>query len=172
VTGSEVVGLLPLAAILAAAEFYIQREGLFLMEERQKVRLAVERLGLASLGEFKPEEKIIEYRVGSCKDGPLLSSSLRAFLSSLSARTSAPGGGSASVVAASMGAALGTMVGLLTYGKKKYEDLDDVMRKTIGPLHDNLQKMMPLVDRDSEAFAEYMVFHLLIADGIETASKD
>ena len=49
------------------------------------------------------------------------------------------------------------MVGLLTYGKKKYEDLDDVMRKTIGPLHDNLQKMMPLVDRDSEAFAEYMV---------------
>ena len=55
------------------------------------------------------------------------------------------------------GAALGTMVGLLTYGKKRYEDLDDVMRKTIGPLHDNLQKMMPLVDRDSEAFAEYMV---------------
>ncbi|CAI8045001.1 Formimidoyltransferase-cyclodeaminase [Geodia barretti] len=55
------------------------------------------------------------------------------------------------------GAALGTMVGLLTYGKKKYEDLDDVMRKTIGPLHDNLQKMMPLVDRDSEAFAEYMM---------------
>ncbi|CAI8045000.1 Formimidoyltransferase-cyclodeaminase [Geodia barretti] len=58
---------------------------------------------------------------------------------------------------ASVGAALGTMVGLLTYGKKKYEDLDDVMRKTIGPLHDNLQKMMPLVDRDSEAFAEYMM---------------
>ncbi|CAI8045002.1 Formimidoyltransferase-cyclodeaminase [Geodia barretti] len=80
-------------SINISAEFYIQREGLFLMEERQKVRLAVERLGLASLGEFKPEEKIIEYRVGSCKDGPLLSSSLRAFLSSLSARTSAPGGG-------------------------------------------------------------------------------
>jgi glutamate formiminotransferase/formiminotetrahydrofolate cyclodeaminase len=102
VVGSEVVGLLPLAAILAAAEFYVQREGLFVLEEGQKVRLAVERLGLASLGEFKPEEKIIEYRVGSNKDGPLLSSSLRAFLSSLSARTSAPGGGSASVVAASM----------------------------------------------------------------------
>ena len=60
VTGSEVVGLLPRAAMLATAEFYIQREGLFVLEERQKVRLAVERLGLASLGEFKPEEKIIE----------------------------------------------------------------------------------------------------------------
>ena len=58
--GSEVVGLLPLAAILAAAEFYVQRDGLFVLEEGQKVRLAVGRLGLASLGGFKPEEKIIE----------------------------------------------------------------------------------------------------------------
>ena len=49
------------------------------------------------------------------------------------------------------------MVGLLTFGKRKYDDLDDVMRKTIGPLHDNLQKMMPLVDKDSEAFTDYMV---------------
>ena len=59
-TGSEVVGLIPLAAILAAAQFYIEREGLFVMGERQRVRLAVERLGLSSLGEFIPEEKIIE----------------------------------------------------------------------------------------------------------------
>ncbi|CAI8046579.1 hypothetical protein GBAR_LOCUS25772 [Geodia barretti] len=50
---------------------------------RQKVRLAVERLGLASLGEFKPEEKIIEYRVGSCKDGPLLFFISQSVLSSL-----------------------------------------------------------------------------------------
>ena len=60
VMGSEVVGLLPLEAILAAAEFYIEREGLFILHERQKVRLVVERLGLSSVSEFKPEEKIIE----------------------------------------------------------------------------------------------------------------
>ena len=150
--------------------------------------------------------------MSSNKDGPLISSSLRSFLQSLAARTSAPGGGSASVVSAAMvidalqdttqsilscyvlkshtrtharthtrthahmhtrthththahthththtqGVALSTMVGLLTYGKRKYEDLDDVMRKTIGPLHDNLEKMMPLVDKDSEAFTDYMV---------------
>ena len=59
-TGSEVVGLLPLAAILAAAEYYIQREGLFVLHERQKVRLAVDRLGLHSVTEFRPDEKIIE----------------------------------------------------------------------------------------------------------------
>ena len=60
VTGSEVVGLIPRAAILSAAEFYVAREGLFVLEERQKVRLAVERLGLGSLGEFRAQEKIIE----------------------------------------------------------------------------------------------------------------
>ena len=60
VTGSEVVGLIPLAAILSAAEFYISRENLFILHERQKVRLVVERLGLNSVEEFKPKEKIIE----------------------------------------------------------------------------------------------------------------
>ena len=58
--GSEVVGLLPLRALLMVAEHYIAKENLFILHERQKVRLAVERLGLSSLAEFKPEEKIIE----------------------------------------------------------------------------------------------------------------
>ena len=44
----------------------------------------------------------VRYRVASSRDGPLLSSSLKSFLSSLSARTSAPGGGSASAMAACM----------------------------------------------------------------------
>ena len=60
VVGSEVVGLLPLAAILSAADYYIQRDDLFILHERQKVRLAVERLGLNSVAEFRAEEKIIE----------------------------------------------------------------------------------------------------------------
>ena len=49
------------------------------------------------------------------------------------------------------------MVGLLTFGKKKFESVDDVMRKTSSPLHDNLQAMLPLVDKDSGAFTEYLV---------------
>ena len=60
VVGSEIVGLVPLRALLMAAEFYMEREGLFVLHERQKVMLAVERLGLSSLGLFNPEEKIIE----------------------------------------------------------------------------------------------------------------
>ena len=58
--GSQVVGLIPLQAILQAAEFYANKENLFLLEEDQKIRLVVDRLGLHSVGAFSPKEKIIE----------------------------------------------------------------------------------------------------------------
>ena len=54
------VGLVPLRAMLLAAEYYIEKEGLLVLHERQKIRLVVERLGLSAISEFKPEEKIIE----------------------------------------------------------------------------------------------------------------
>ena len=58
--GSEVVGFVPLQPILMAADYYIEKEGLFVLHESQKVRLAIDRLGLSSISEFKPQEKIIE----------------------------------------------------------------------------------------------------------------
>ena len=45
----------------------------------------------------------------------------------------------------------------MTFGKKKFESLDSVMRSVIGPLHGNMQAILPLVDRDSEAFTDYVV---------------
>ena len=54
------MGLLPLKCVLMAAEYYIKKEGLFILDEQLKVRLAIDRLGLSSLKQFKPEEKIIE----------------------------------------------------------------------------------------------------------------
>ena len=54
VAGSEIVGMIPLSCLLAAADFYIEREGLMILEEEIKVRLAIERLGLSSLQHFKP----------------------------------------------------------------------------------------------------------------------
>ncbi len=60
VVGSEIVGLVPLKPILMAADYYIEKEGLFVLHESQKVRLVIDRLGLNSISEFKPQEKIIE----------------------------------------------------------------------------------------------------------------
>lgn len=63
VTGSEIVGLVPLKAMLEAAEYYIEKEKLFVLEESQKLHLAINRLGLSSVAPFEPEERIIEYMV-------------------------------------------------------------------------------------------------------------
>ena len=61
VVGSEIVGLIPKSCMLEAAEFYMNREDLFLLEEEQQIRLAVDRLGLSSLKYFDPKEKVIEW---------------------------------------------------------------------------------------------------------------
>jgi len=156
VAGSELVGLIPLAAVLAAAEHYVEKEGLFILDERQKVRLVVERLGLSSIQPFVPEKRIIEYMIPRGDDEPLASMSVRGFVETLGARTPAPGGGSASALAASMGAALGAMVGWMTYGKRKFEEKDAVMRRLIPPLHGAMQALLPLVDRDTRAFDAYL----------------
>jgi glutamate formiminotransferase/formiminotetrahydrofolate cyclodeaminase len=71
VTGSEIVGVVPLEPLMMAAEYYIEKENLFVLEEDQKVRLAIERLGLNSVSPFHPEEKIIEYIIAQEKAEPL-----------------------------------------------------------------------------------------------------
>jgi glutamate formiminotransferase/formiminotetrahydrofolate cyclodeaminase len=156
VAGSELVGLIPLEAMLMAAEHYVAKEGLFILEERQKIRLAVERLGLKSVQPFVPEKRIIEYMIPKGEDEPLASLSVRGFVELLGSRTPAPGGGSASALVAAMGAALGAMVGWMTYGKRKFEAEDPIMRRLIPPLHEGMKDLLPLIDRDTRAFDAYL----------------
>ena len=156
VAGSELVGLIPLQAMLAAAEHYIAKENLFILDERQKIRLVVERLGLSSVQPFVPEKRIIEYMIAQRDEEPLASMSVRAFVELLGSRTPAPGGGSASALIAAMGAGLGAMVGWMTYGKRKFEAQDTVMRRLIPPLHEGMKDLLPLIDRDTRAFDAYL----------------
>ena len=156
VAGSEIVGLVPLEAILQAADYYMKKEDLFIIDEDQKVRLVIERLGLNSVAPFKPEEKIIEYMVAEPAQEPLAGMSLREFIEEIAARTSAPGGGSASAAIAAIGTGLGTMVANLTFGVRKFEHLDRQMRKIIPVLHDLTQQLIPQIDADTSAFNEYM----------------
>jgi len=156
VAGSELVGLIPLEALLLAAEHYIAKQGLFILDERQKIRLAVERLGLSAVSPFVPGKRIIEQMVEKADDEPLASLSVRAFVEELGARSPAPGGGSASALVAAMGAALGAMVGWMTYGKRQFEAKDAVMRRLIPPLDAAMKGLLPLVDQDTRAFDAYL----------------
>jgi glutamate formiminotransferase/formiminotetrahydrofolate cyclodeaminase len=170
VAGSEIVGLVPLQALLMAAEHYIRAEELFILDERQKIRLAVDRLGLGTVAPFQPEKRVIEYLVRDEADAPLASSTVSGFVAKVGARTPAPGGGSVSALVAALGAALGTMVGWMTYGKRKFEDKDAIMRRLIPPLHGAMEALVPLVDADTRAFAGYMAAMALPQDTPERAA--
>lgn len=154
--GSELVGLIPLEAMLMAAEYYINKENLFILDEKQKIRLVVERLGLNSVSTFIPEKRIIEYMTSENNTEPLASLKVRDFVELVGARTSAPGGGSVSALIASLGAALGAMMGWMSFGSKKFEHLDKDMRRLIPPLHENMKKLIPMIDADTDAFNDYM----------------
>ncbi len=156
VTGSEIVGIIPLDAILMAAEYYIKKENLFVLEEDQKIRLVIERLGLNSVAQFNPKEKIIEYIIAKEKNEPLASLSVRQFIEEITSRSSAPGGGSASAAVAAMGAGLGSMAAKLTLGVRKFEDVDEKMRRIIPVLHDAANALIPMIDADTNAFKDYV----------------
>lgn len=154
--GGEIVGLVNLDSILKVADYYIQKENLFILEERQKIMLVVQRLGLNSVKPFDPKKTIIEYMVEEKPDEPLASLSVREFVEVLGSRTAAPGGGSASSLVSSMGIGLGAMVGWMTYGIRKFESVDMQMRVLIKNLDALMREMIPMIDRDTNAFNAYM----------------
>ncbi len=158
VVGSELVGLIPLEAMLMAADYYIEKEDLFILEEDQKIKLVIDRLGLDSIRKFEPKRRIIEYLIEEDEEKTkgLVDDSLKDFVLKISARTPAPGGGSASAAIAAIGCALGCMVAQLTYGVRKFEKLTDQLRKVIPPLYYNTRELIEMVDADANAFNDYM----------------
>jgi len=171
VAGSELVGLVPRDALLAAAEHYIAREQLFVVDEAQKIRLAAERLGLSSIAPFVPAKRVIEQLIASKRDEPLASMTVRQFVELVGSRTPAPGGGSSAALVASLGAGLGAMTGWMTYGKRKFEDKDAVIRRLIPPLHDAMERLLPMIDADTNAFGDYMAALGLPHDTPERAAE-
>ncbi|CAG5127911.1 unnamed protein product [Candidula unifasciata] len=157
VVGSQIVGLVPQQAMMNTADHYLQKENLFILEEDQKLRLVINRLGLNSLGAFNAKERIVEYMIQADRDGPLASMDVKDFILTVGSRSPSPGGGSVAALAASLGAALGSMVGFLTYGNRKFADLDPKMRKLIPPLYKGMKDLIPFIDADAAAFSEFML---------------
>ncbi len=156
VAGSEIVGIVPLESLLMAAEYYIKKENLFLYQEDQKIRLAIDRLGLNAIAPFKPRERVIEYIIAEAPAEPLASMSTRSFIEEVASRSSAPGGGSVSAVSAALGVGLCSMVAKLTYGVRKFEEVQPHMEKVIPLLHGVTQQLIPMIDADTSAFNDYM----------------
>lgn len=151
VTGSELVGLAPRAALLAAGRHYLHRMGRSAgVPERLIMDTAVRTMGLSEVKPFDVGERVIEYRLRP--PAPLLSMSLAAFADELSTDSPAPGGGSVAALAAALGAALAAMVSNLSHGKKGFEAQADALER-IGERGQNLKdELLAAVDADTAAF--------------------
>jgi len=151
-TGSEVVGLLPLEPLLAAGNYYIDKQGVSpSVSESEIINIAIKSLSLSEISNFNPKEKIIDYILESDKK-KLTNLSFQEFADEVSSSSPAPGGGSVSALSGSLGAALMSMVSNLTYNKKGYEKNNQLV-SDIGISAQVLKKdLLILIDKDTEAF--------------------
>ena len=156
VTGSELVGLVPKSALVEAGKYYLKKQGRSLgISESDIIECAVQSLGLNDVSKFNTKEKIIEFAIEDDKDS-LLHLRTDDLIYSISQNSPAPGGGSVSALAGSLGAALLSMVSLLTYDKKEYFNRRTKMSRFGEMAHKYQKRLNELVDEDTHAFDSVM----------------
>src|ERR1700754_707620 len=153
VTGSELVGLIPLKAMLDAGKYFLEKQQRSSgVSEKELIRIAILSMGLDELGPFIPEERIIEYLLRSTTGDKLIKLSLRDFADETASESPAPGGGCIAAYAAALGASLATMVANLSSHKKgwdaRWKEFSDWAEKGQG----YKDELLRLVDADTHAF--------------------
>ncbi len=152
VTGSELIGLIPLKAMLDAANFYLKKQERSLgISESEKIKIAVKSLGLDDLKPFDPEEKIIEYMLEDYEK-KLIDYKLDDFADETAAESMAPGGGSIAAYVGALGVSLGTMVANLSAHKPGWDDRWEFFSKWAEKGQTYKNRLLFLVDEDTSAF--------------------
>ncbi len=152
VTGSELIGLIPLQAMLDAADYFLVKQNRSLgVSESEKIKIAVKSLGLDDLKPFIPNEKIIEYMLDG-DDKKLVDLKLTHFADETAGESVAPGGGSISAYVGSLGVALGTMVANLSAHKAGWDDKWEYFSEWAEKGQAYMKKLLYLVDEDTNAF--------------------
>ncbi len=153
VTGSELVGLIPLKAMLDAGKYFLEKQQRSIgISDAELIKIAVRSMGLDDLHQFDPQEKIIEYVMAEKGKKQLIGLDLRSFMDTVASESPAPGGGSVSAYIGALGVALGTMVANLSSHKKgwdsRWKEFSDwaVKGKEIQ------NRLLDLVDRDTAAY--------------------
>ncbi len=153
VTGSELVGLVPLQAMLDAGDHYlIKQERSLGISDSEKIKIAIKSLGLDDLKPFNPQERIIEYVMNSDADKKLIDLTVKGFADETASESMAPGGGSIAAYVGALGVSLGTMVANLSAHKAGWDDTwkfySDWAQKGQGYKNE----LLFLVDEDTNAF--------------------
>lgn len=159
VTGSEIVGLLPLRSMLDAGRYFLEKQQRSVgVSDEELIKIAVRSMGLSDLSPFKPEEKIIELALAARSKAPnrLIDKTLRGFVEETASESPAPGGGSIAATLGAFGAALAAMVANLSSHKRGW----DARWKEFGDAADRGKRcyveLLRLVDEDTNAFNRVM----------------
>jgi glutamate formiminotransferase / formiminotetrahydrofolate cyclodeaminase len=157
VTGSELVGLMPLSALTDAGKYYLQKQKRSVgVSEAELIHIAVKSLGLDELAPFDPAQKIIEYKLRNAANEKLVRMNLREFVNETASESPAPGGGSISAYAGAMGIALGNMVANLSAGKRGWEAQTKFFSDCAEKGQSIQADLLKIVDEDTEAFNAIM----------------
>jgi len=153
VTGSELIGVIPLQAMLDAADYFLVKQQRSLgCSEKEKIKIAVKSLGLDELKPFIPEEKIIEYLLQKDVSKKLIDLTLTDFSDETAAESMAPGGGSISAYVGTLGVALGTMVANISGHKQGWDDKWEYFSEWAAKGQAYKKTLLHLVDEDTNAF--------------------
>lgn len=157
VTGSELVGVVPLKAMLDAGRYFLDKQQRSTgISEKEIIKIAIKSMGLDELAPFDPEKKIIEYILRDSSKKKLIDLTIEGFANETASESPAPGGGS---IAASMGAfgvALGTMVANLSAHKPGWDDRWKEFSDWADKGKVYMDQLINLVDEDTNAFNKIM----------------
>ncbi len=157
VTGSELVGLVPLKAMLDAGKYFLAMQQRSLgVSDAELIKIAVKSMGLDELKPFRPEEKIIEYMMGGAEEKRLVGMSVEAFADETSSESPAPGGGSVAATVGALGVSLATMVANLSSHKRGWDEHWELFSKWAEKGQEIKKELLFLVDEDTRAFNRIM----------------
>ncbi len=157
VTGSELVGLVPLAALTEAGKYFLRKQQRSVgVGEAELVRIAIKSMGLDELGAFDPQKKVIEYAMRNADAGKLIGMTLDKFALETASESPAPGGGSIAAYCGALGAALGTMVANLSSHKAGWDARWEEFSNHAEKGQEIVKEMLHLVDEDTNAFNQIM----------------
>ncbi len=157
VTGSELVGLVPLSALIDAGKHYLKKQNRSLgISEEEIIHIAVKSMGLDDLKPFNPRERIIEYLLEDNKQASLIKMNLRDFANETASESAAPGGGSISAYMGALGVSLAGMVANLSAHKRGWDDRWEEFSNWAEKAQNIKDQLLKLVDEDTSAFNKLM----------------
>lgn len=157
VTGSELVGLVPLKCLTDAGKYFLEKQKRSVgVSEAELIRIAVKTMGLDELTPFHPNERVIEFLLNDSGKNKLINMSLTSFADETASESPAPGGGSISAYVGALGISLATMVANLSSHKKGWDDRWKEFSEQADKGQQLKQQLMTLVDEDTNAFNKIM----------------